>query len=67
MQRFIHGFLAELNDIKDVIRADVSASSYGKFTKGSVYFMLAKMYLNAMVWNPGRWSEMGRSASMHVM
>jgi starch-binding outer membrane protein, SusD/RagB family len=52
--------LAELNDIKDVIRADVSASSYGKFTKGSVYFMLAKMYLNAMVWNPAggpKWQE----------
>ena len=52
--------LSELNDIKDVIRSDVSASSYGKFTKGSVYFMLAKMYLNAMVWNPAggpKWQE----------
>jgi hypothetical protein len=52
--------LAELNDIKDKIRSDVSASSYGKFTKGSVYFMLAKMYLNAMVWNPAggpKWQE----------
>nr|MCU0407679.1 RagB/SusD family nutrient uptake outer membrane protein [Bacteroidales bacterium] len=44
--------LSELNDIKDVIRADVTSSSYGKFTKGSVYFMLAKMYLNAHIWNP---------------
>ena len=52
--------MSELNDIKDVIRADVSASSYGKFTKGSVYFMLAKMYLNAAVWNPAggpKWQE----------
>lgn len=44
--------LNELNEIKDVIRADVSAASYGKFTRGSVYFMLAKMYLNAHIWNP---------------
>jgi hypothetical protein len=52
--------MSELNDIKDKIRSDVSASSYGKFTKGSVYFMLAKMYLNAMVWNPAggpKWQE----------
>lgn len=52
--------LSELNDIKDKIRSDVSASSYGKFTKGSVYFMLAKMYLNAEVWNPAggsKWQE----------
>jgi starch-binding outer membrane protein, SusD/RagB family len=52
--------LSELNAIKDVIRADVSAASYGKFTRGSVYFMLAKMYLNAEVWNPAggaKWQE----------
>ena len=52
--------LSELNAIKDVIRADVSSSSYGKYTKGAVYFMLAKMYLNAMVWNPTggpKWQE----------
>jgi hypothetical protein len=52
--------LSELIDIKDKIRSDVNASSYGKFTKGSVYFMLAKMYLNAMVWNPAggpKWAE----------
>jgi hypothetical protein len=52
--------MTELNDIKDIIRSDVSAASYGKFTKGSVYFMLAKMYLNAMVWNPAggpKWQE----------
>ncbi|HEX2922193.1 MAG TPA: RagB/SusD family nutrient uptake outer membrane protein [Bacteroidales bacterium] len=52
--------LSELNDIKDKIRSDVNSSSYGKFTKGSVYFMLAKMYLNARVWNPAggeKWQE----------
>lgn len=52
--------LSELIDIKDQIRSDVSASSYGKFTKGAVYFMLAKMYLNALVWNPAggpKWQE----------
>lgn len=52
--------LSELNDIKDVIRSDVSSSSYGKFTKGAVYTMLAKMYLNALVWNPTggvKWQE----------
>ncbi|NSW93925.1 MAG: RagB/SusD family nutrient uptake outer membrane protein, partial [Bacteroidales bacterium] len=52
--------LSELNDIKDKIRADVTPASYGKFTKGAVYFMLAKMYLNAMVWNPAggpKWQE----------
>src|SRR4030042_1133187 len=52
--------LSELNDIKDIIRSDVSASSYGKYTKGAVYFMLAKMYLNAMIWNPTggpKWQE----------
>ena len=52
--------MSELNDIKDKIRSDVSASSYGKFTKGVVYTMLAKMYLNAMVWNPTggpKWQE----------
>jgi len=52
--------LSELNAIKDVIRSDVSASSYGKYTKGAVYTMLAKMYLNAEVWNPAggpKWQE----------
>jgi hypothetical protein len=52
--------MSELNDIKDKIRSDVSASSYGKFTKGVVYTMLAKMYLNAMIWNPAggpKWQE----------
>ncbi|MDP3003655.1 MAG: RagB/SusD family nutrient uptake outer membrane protein [Bacteroidales bacterium] len=52
--------MSELNAIKDLIRSDVSAASYGKYTKGAVYTMLAKMYLNAMVWNPAggpKWQE----------
>jgi len=40
----------ELNAIKDVVRSDVSSSSYGKFTRGAAYTLLAKMYLNAEVW-----------------
>ena len=40
----------ELNEIKDVVRSDVNSTSYGKFTKGAAYTLLAKMYLNAEVW-----------------
>ena len=51
----------ELLDIKDKLRSDVPGmSSYGKFTKGSAYTLLAKMYLNALVWNPDggpKWKE----------
>ncbi len=52
--------LDELIAIKDLVRDDVTSSSYGKVTKGFVYTMLAKMYLNAEVWNPGggpKWQE----------
>jgi len=52
--------VSELNDIKDIVRSDVSTSSYGKITRGVVYTLLAKMYLNAMVWNPtggAKWQE----------
>ena len=52
--------LSELNEIKDLVRDDVTAASYGKLTKGAVYTLLAKMYLNAMVWNPAggpKWQE----------
>ena len=52
--------LSELNAIKDVVRSDVTGASYGKITKGVVYTLLAKMYLNAMVWNPDggpKWQE----------
>lgn len=52
--------LSELNDIKDKVRSDVTSESYGKVTKGFVYTLLAKMYLNATVWNPEggpKWQE----------
>lgn len=42
--------IEELNDIKDVLRDDVTGESYGKFTQGAAYTLLAKMYLNAEVW-----------------
>ena len=42
--------VSELNEIKDVLRADVTSESYGKFTQGVAYTLLAKMYLNAEVW-----------------
>lgn len=42
--------VAELIDIKDQLRDDVTSASYGKFTKGAAYTILAKMYLNAEVW-----------------
>lgn len=52
--------ISELNAIKNLVRDDVSSASYGKITKGVVYTLLAKMYLNAMVWNPeggAKWQE----------
>ncbi len=52
--------ISELLDIKDNVRSDVSSASYGKITKGAVFTLLAKMYLNAMVWNPDdgpKWQE----------
>ena len=42
--------ISELAAIKDSVRADVTSASYGKFTKGAAYALLAKMYLNAEVW-----------------
>jgi len=51
----------ELNDIKDELRDDVATpASYGKFTQGAAYTLLAKMYLNAEVWNPSegaKWQQ----------
>ena len=51
----------ELNDIKDKLRDDVATpASYGKFTQGAAYTLLAKMYLNAEVWNPSegaKWQQ----------
>lgn len=52
--------LSELIAIKDIVRSDVSSASYGKITKGVVNTLLAKMYLNALVWNPAggaKWQE----------
>lgn len=40
----------ELDEIKDLLREDVTSESYSKFTKGAAYTLLAKMYLNAEVW-----------------
>lgn len=51
----------ELNEVKDKLRRDVATqASYGKMTRGTAYTLLAKMYLNAQVWNPAggaKWSE----------
>ena len=48
----------ELNEIKDNLRSDISASSYGKFTQGAAYTLLAKMYLNAQEWvGQAMWKE----------
>ncbi|HEX2969362.1 MAG TPA: RagB/SusD family nutrient uptake outer membrane protein [Bacteroidales bacterium] len=55
--------LGELNAVKDLLREDVmntSKSSYNRMTKGVAYTLLAKLYLNAMVWNPDggpKWQE----------
>ncbi|QEC52762.1 putative outer membrane starch-binding protein [Anseongella ginsenosidimutans] len=52
--------VSELNAIKDIVRSDVTPASYGKVTQGFVYTLLAKMYLNAEVWNPeggAKWQE----------
>ena len=48
----------ELNAIKDKVRSEVNPSTYGKFTKGVAYTLLAKMYLNAEVWTgTPKWAE----------
>lgn len=43
--------ISELNAIKDLLPSDVTPVTYGKFTKGAAYFLLAKMHLNAEVFN----------------
>ena len=40
----------ELNEIKDILRADLTSATYGKFTQGAAYTLLAKLYLNAQEW-----------------
>lgn len=42
--------IKELNEIKDLLRSDVTGESYGKFTQGVAYTLLAKLYLNAETW-----------------
>jgi len=52
--------VSELEAIKDKVRDDVTTSSYGKITKGVVYTILAKLYLNAQVWDPdggAKWQQ----------
>lgn len=49
----------EVTDIKDLLREDVTSASYGKFTKGAAYTLLAKLYLNTEAWGVGtaKWQE----------
>lgn len=49
-QQLFDFVVAELDEIKDQLRSDVTAESYGKFTQGSAYTLLAKMHLNAGEW-----------------
>ncbi len=51
--------LKELHDIKDIVRSEVNDATYGKFTKGAAYMLLAKMYINAEAWgvDSPRWKE----------
>ncbi|MCY4778769.1 RagB/SusD family nutrient uptake outer membrane protein [Sphingobacterium sp. UT-1RO-CII-1] len=52
--------IRELLAVKDLLREDVSSASYGKMTKGAALTLLAKMYLNASIWNPTggtKWEE----------
>ena len=59
-QEVYNFIISELNEIKDDLRSDVSSATYGKMTKGAANMILAKMYLNAMVWNPSagaKWQE----------
>lgn len=56
--------VSELNDIKDKLRRDVATpASYGKMTRGAAYMLLAKMYLNAQVWNPSGGAKWGECAA----
>lgn len=56
----VYDFLVkEVNEIKDLLVEEVSGASYGKFTKGAAYTLLAKLYLNAQAWgvDAPRWRE----------
>ena len=53
--------MSELDTITNLLPpGGPSATYYGKFTKGASFAIRAKMYLNAMVWNPEggtKWQE----------
>lgn len=53
--------MAELDTITNLLPpGGPSPNYYGKFTKGAAFAIRAKMYLNAMVWNPAggmKWQE----------
>lgn len=53
--------MAELDTITNLLPpGGPSLTYYGKFTKGAAFAIRAKMYLNAMVWNPQggpKWQE----------
>ena len=53
--------MAELDTITNfLLPGGPSSTYYGKFTKGASFMIRAKMYLNAMVWNPQdgpKWQE----------
>lgn len=50
--------IKELEEIKDLLRSDVVSATYGKFTQGAAYTLLAKMYINAEEWTgTPKWQE----------
>ncbi len=48
-QEVYNWLLQEVNEFKDQC-PDADSSTYGKFTKGAAYSLLAKLYLNAEAW-----------------
>lgn len=48
-QEVFDWLVTELNEIKDICPAP-SAATYGSFTQGAAYTLLAKLYLNADAW-----------------
>lgn len=58
-QEIYNWLVKEVNEIKDVVRGDVSGASYGKFTQGAAYTLLAKLYLNAEAWgvDTNKWQQ----------
>lgn len=49
-QEVFDWLIKEVNEIAGNC-PDISSDTYGKFTKGSAYALLAKLYLNAEAWN----------------